>query len=164
MGKEIHVYTLNENPKLSREELKFATKYMYSLLVSRKIHDNTNISIESKEVHDKQELEGQVRIIGDIDKKSPRNFHLLLNTKSSKNRQLLTLAHELVHVKQFAKNQLGISWEEDGVNYCLWKKRKINVDRRGYWNLDWEIEAFGRQEGLLHRYKKFIKEHEIKFD
>jgi hypothetical protein len=162
-AREINVYCINENPKISREELKFATKFMYSLLVSRKMHDATNIWVESREIYDKQKMDGRASVKGDSWAKSPMDFNILLNTRSSKRIQLLTLAHELVHVKQFSKNQLGRHWEEDGINYVIWKKRRVNVDKKSYWFLDWEVEAFGKQEGLYHSYKTFLKEHKIKF-
>lgn len=56
-----------------------------------------------------------------------------------------TLAHEMVHVKQFAKGQLQ---SEDGKNYWMGKR----VTRRvKYLDQPWEVEAFQRQEILFRR-------------
>ncbi len=160
--RECNVYTLNENEKITREELKFATKFMLSLITSRKVHNKLNIWVESKDIRHKEKMDGTAGVRGDHTK-SPRNFNVVLNSLCSRNRQLLTLAHELVHVKQFAINQLGLSWTSDGVNFTRWKRRDVNTDKVHYWDLPWEVEALGRQEGLLHRYKKFVKEQGIKF-
>jgi hypothetical protein len=56
-----------------------------------------------------------------------------------------TLAHEMVHVKQFAKGQLQSA---DGKNYWMGKR----VTRRvKYLDQPWEVEAFQRQEILFRR-------------
>lgn len=58
------------------------------------------------------------------------------------------LAHEMVHLKQYVTGQLKpfildhVIWEGTVMrmfdNPCEW----------GYWNSPWELEAFGRQQGL----------------
>lgn len=58
----------------------------------------------------------------------------------------MTLAHELVHVKQMAKGILKPS--KNGVNY--WAGKKYNK-RTKYLDRPWEIEAFSRQELILRR-------------
>jgi hypothetical protein len=57
----------------------------------------------------------------------------------------VTLAHEMVHVKQLAK---GILKSEKGVNY--WNGKRYSK-RTKYLNQPWEIEAFSKQELLFRR-------------
>ncbi len=57
----------------------------------------------------------------------------------------VTLAHEMVHVKQLAK---GILQTKGGVNY--WKGRRYRRDTK-YLNMPWEIEAFSKQELIFRR-------------
>ncbi len=57
----------------------------------------------------------------------------------------ITLAHEMVHVKQLAK---GILKTEKGVNY--WNGKCYNK-RTKYLNCPWEIEAFSKQELIFRR-------------
>lgn len=56
-----------------------------------------------------------------------------------------TLAHEMVHVKQFAKGQLRC---DGGKNY--WKGKRV-TKRVKYLDQPWEQEAFARQEILFRR-------------
>lgn len=56
-----------------------------------------------------------------------------------------TLAHEMVHVKQFAKGHFQI---RNGKHY--WKSKLI-TKRVKYLDQPWEIEAFARQEILFRR-------------
>jgi len=57
----------------------------------------------------------------------------------------ITLAHEMIHVKQLAKGTLK---QVDGVNY--WNGKRYRKSHR-YLNLPWEIEAFSKQELLFRR-------------
>jgi hypothetical protein len=56
-----------------------------------------------------------------------------------------TLAHEMVHVKQFAKGQFQL---EDGKS--MWMGKRI-TRRVKYLDQPWEVEAFQRQEILFRR-------------
>ena len=57
----------------------------------------------------------------------------------------ITLAHEMIHVKQLAKGTLK---QVDGVNY--WNGKRYRKNHR-YLDLPWEIEAFSKQELLFRR-------------
>ena len=58
----------------------------------------------------------------------------------------LTLAHELVHVKQMAKGTLKTT--KNGNH--LWAGKKYSK-KMAYLNMPWEVEAFSRQELILRR-------------
>lgn len=86
--------------------------------------------------------------------KNPRTFDIELN-RSLKLRPLLeTIAHEMVHVKQYARNELI---ENAGAGKHLWKGAWIGSDV-DYYDLPWEIEAHGRETGLFIRY---IQKHNL---
>lgn len=55
--------------------------------------------------------------------------------------QMQTLAHEMVHVKQYFRKEL------DGSG-CKYKWKGRNADGYQYENQPWEREAFKREEGL----------------
>ncbi len=57
----------------------------------------------------------------------------------------VTLAHEMVHVKQMAK---GILKTVNGVNYWCGKRYSC---RTKYLNKPWEVEAFSKQELIFRR-------------
>ena len=58
----------------------------------------------------------------------------------------ITLAHELVHVKQLAKGTLQN--KPNGVN--IWAGKRYGK-KTAYLSMPWEIEAFSRQELILRR-------------
>ena len=57
----------------------------------------------------------------------------------------LTLAHELVHVKQMAKGQL-----KPVKNGHTWMGKRYS-NKTAYLSLPWEVEAFSRQEIIMRR-------------
>jgi hypothetical protein len=63
--------------------------------------------------------------------------------------QLEILAHEMVHFKQYLKKELI---DLPGSNWVLWNKSlhlaSNDPEAWIYWNSPWELEAFGRQQGL----------------
>lgn len=61
-----------------------------------------------------------------------------------------TLMHELVHVKQYAKNEM--KYLARSHKYTKWHNEKIDTDSVDYWELPWEIEAHGREEGLTQQF------------
>lgn len=58
----------------------------------------------------------------------------------------LTLAHEMVHVRQLAKGMLKPM--SNGVN--IWRGKKYTKKTK-YLNMPWELDAFSRQEILFRR-------------
>ena len=58
----------------------------------------------------------------------------------------MTLAHELVHVKQLAKGVL-----KQGARYTTWAGKKYSNKTTPYLDMPWEIQAFSQQELILRR-------------
>jgi hypothetical protein len=80
----------------------------------------------------------------------PREFSVYVSNEQSRNQFLKTLAHELVHVKQYAKqetvNYIRKPWV---VKFC---GTYIDTRQVSYWDYPWEIEAYGREIGLVSKY------------
>ena len=72
------------------------------------------------------------------------SYVVLIKPRSLKDMGI-TLAHEMVHVKQLAKGTLK---QVNGVNY--WNGKRYRKNHR-YLNLPWEIEAFSKQELLFRK-------------
>ena len=74
-----------------------------------------------------------------------------------------TLAHELVHLKQFSKGELGNERVASSKNYApivstywkgkYWKPGKLQDD---YWDAPWEIEAHGKEVGLFKKWDDYL--------
>jgi len=65
--------------------------------------------------------------------------------------QMMTFAHEFVHVKQFIRKELCPTTGKT-LTKSLQKLNPSNSD--DYWDHPCEIEAYGRSFGLVHRYSR----------
>ena len=78
----------------------------------------------------------------------PRVFELEINSKMKLRKILETVAHEMVHVKQYARGEL---YQGTRIAKHRWQGKWVsnNLD---YWDQPWEIEAHGREAGLFIRW------------
>lgn len=74
-----------------------------------------------------------------------REFEIEANRNLTLRKLLETIAHEMVHVKQYARRELH------PVNNT-WCGKTVNPKKTSYWDLPWEIEAHGRELGLFVRW------------
>ena len=77
-----------------------------------------------------------------------RTFELEVDKSQPLRALLETVAHEMVHVKQYAKDELHEYTMKKGHRY----KGKFFSDKLDYWDEPWEIEAHGRETGLFVRW------------
>lgn len=92
----------------------------------------------------REKIKGEVEIMDD--EKPPREFEITLDGSMSTRAIIVALAHEMVHVKQYATGELK---NTDKLNVNIWKRKKITIGRNDYWDLPWEVEAYGREIALL---------------
>lgn len=83
----------------------------------------------------------------------PRRFKIVINTSLGPKRLLESLAHEMVHVKQYAKGELKDYVYSKHVKWCGVKMLYDEEDDDQYFESPWEIEAYGRQVGLYSGFK-----------
>lgn len=144
----MRIQIINSNPKIPDSELRDAIRFMYRILVEDEDYKRTTIKVISRPLKRRK----QASVLPHPDKKPI--YTITLNTRYSKRHQLCSIAHELVHVKQFITEELGATGEtEDGEKFTRWYNAKVSEKFCYYHDLPWEVEAFGRQYGL---YKRFI--------
>lgn len=78
-------------------------------------------------------------------KNEPREFLIEIHPGIGARYILETLAHEMVHVKQLV-------YHETNDELSVWKGKRVNSDLLDYWHHPWEIEAHGREDGLLTKF------------
>jgi hypothetical protein len=78
----------------------------------------------------------------------PRDFEIHLKKSKKIDKMISTLAHEFVHLKQFAKMELNESLDK-------WKSIPIDSEKIEYHDLPWEVEATCLEEILFHQYKQY---------
>ena len=78
-----------------------------------------------------------------------RTFEIEVDRTLRLRRLLETVAHEMVHVKQYARDELHVDYAN------CWKNDFYT--KTDYWDCPWEIEAHGRELGLFIRWAELHK-------
>lgn len=135
------------NDILSKKEIKNALVFFGNELLGSRLSNNIYIELKNCDLPQNDmgfcnPLEWDYR---------PREFEILLNRTMNRKDQYETLAHEMVHVKQYARNEWKIY---DGDNY-KWQGKKIYMPWSKYKYMPWEIEAKKYEPILLRRYEEF---------
>jgi hypothetical protein len=148
---EINVYG-TKNRKLIRQ-LSEAAEFFARCLMHGRMVDNLELDIEIESKLDVQGL-----CVNEDDNRRSRFFTVQLR-KQDTDDMIQTLAHELIHVKQHAKNEHvkkhlttkgGLKIESYWMGK-VWRPGRGEVD---YYDSPWEIEAYGREVGLMYRWIK----------
>lgn len=86
----------------------------------------------------------------------PRKFIMNVNIErgTTLERFITCVAHEMVHVKQYIKNEL-IDLASTDFELSVYKNKRYRASMP-YWDQPWEIEAYGRERGLMISYFESI--------
>lgn len=82
---------------------------------------------------------------GEVYKLGPKFLAMTIDSALDIERLIVTLAHEMVHVKQHARGQIKPS-RSSKTHY--WMGRHI---RKSYYDQPWEIEAFSKERVLANK-------------
>lgn len=116
--------------------------YSEILIPSERIRNNIHITIKFDKDLD---FYGTAGIMGHNTLKKAREFEIELHPGIQARGIFSTLAHEMVHVKQYAFGELD-------EHLSVWKGKKVNSDKIDYWWQPWEIEAHGLENALLAKF------------
>lgn len=81
----------------------------------------------------------------------PREFVIRINNDLNIRHTLLTLAHEMVHVKQYARQEMK---DMPFGRFVRWKRKTVDIKSMAYTKLPWEQEASQKEKELLKEFKK----------
>ena len=112
------------------------------LIPNTRINNNISVDIKFNRTIDNYGLTG---VEGCNSAKKARDFLIEIHSDIGARNILETLAHEMVHVKQFAYGEINDS-------LSVWKGQAVDLDEVDYWWLPWEIEAHGMEAGLLTKF------------
>ena len=132
--------------------LEEAARFFADQLMDPRMVRNLTIDIE---VYDNLDVEGEC--VDEDGVRNPRWFTIGLKGQDIKD-MIKTLGHEMVHVKQHAKNELQTGHAvaaRGGLKiYSKWMGEiwKPKGKEDAYFDAPWEIEAYGREVGLVHRF------------
>ena len=131
--------------KAVRKMVEMASWYYAERLMGKRLMGSLDLTINlKKNLLSKEGNEGSA--IWDDDGVRPREFTIELDSTVKIRNLLITLAHEMVHIKQWAKGEMYEYVKSPMVRF---HKTKFELDDTNYWEYPWEIEAFGRQLGLF---------------
>lgn len=134
-------------------EIEEAASFFASLLMDPRMVRNIELDIEIS-----KSLDVQGACNPEDDGRRPRWFTIQLRDAKGDDPLMKTLAHEMVHIKQFAKGEMYTDHFKTARGY-----RKLQTEWQGsvwnpskkeheYFDSPWEIEAYGREVGLYQRY------------
>lgn len=141
------IVTNCRNPKLE-QELISAAKFYTKELLTKKMYKHVFLEIVIK--NNIKDL-GNCCITFYNDWYKAREFEIELKTTRSRKKMLQTLAHEIVHLKQFAKGELNSANDK-------WRGQSIDCDVVSYHDLPWEVEASSLEYILYAMYEDYKKE------
>jgi hypothetical protein len=82
---------------------------------------------------------------GVVSKVGPKCLSMIIDSGLDIERLIITVAHEMVHVKQYARGQVKSS-KSRKTHYWMGK----NI-RKSYYEQPWEIEAFSKERILANK-------------
>jgi hypothetical protein len=144
-----------KNDKMTRKEMLFATKFFASHLMTERMCKSLSIDVRCNPHH---YCYGSS--VWTDDNHRPKEFEIILDSSIGKRTQLITLAHEMVHVKQHATGELKSLLRK---RVERWKGEYIRENTLNYFDMPWEIEAYGRELGLYQMYMQWKKDNKLKF-
>jgi hypothetical protein len=123
---------------------------MGNLLMQEDVHRYMSINVEIRFISNFQSDHGFIAQCNYMDDRlRPNKFYIDFDDNLSAKSTLITLAHEMTHIKQMAFGQRQESLDGKGMR---WMGMLIYPDDMHYYDLPWEIEAYGREYGLYDRY------------
>lgn len=144
--------------KKHRARYESAIRFYGSILMEPDIHETLNVELHLSKKFDQY---GQT-LNDDFLTNRPQFFKIELRTEVD-DEPLLTLAHEMVHVKQYAMGELTLDFITENIQLLKLKGLKVKpmwMDKvvsfrdceSPYWDSPWEVEAYGRQNSLYERF------------
>lgn len=139
--------------KAKTKELREAADFFARQLMHGRMVNNLMIDIEKV-----RRLDVMGECVNEDDTRNPRWFTINLRDASGDDDVVKTLAHEMVHVKQYAKNemktQMRVTRGGGFQRATVWQGEVWNPKSKEdeYWDCPWEIEAYGREVGLYHKW------------
>ena len=127
--------------KISKRQLQ-AINYFASRLLSHQLSRHLHIRISYRNVN----THWGMTIVDDYNASGkPRYFLIEVNKNLNERERLMTIAHEMVHVKQYAKMELNEEMNR-------WHGKFVDADKIPYIEQPWEIEAYDVGDKLFEDY------------
>ena len=154
------VYIRKNGFQINSRLTRYAVQWYAHMLMHHNLCKNLEIRVTHKDLG---RIYAEVMPVYEEDSYRTRIFSVVMNPLYSTRNYLLSLAHEMVHVKQYATGEVR-DLERADLLLVKWKDVFVSEEVNNYYDLPWEIDAFGRELGLYVRLKDHIDKHKIPFD
>lgn len=148
----MYLRTKGKPSKIDLKLCKQASRFYAKKLLGDILYHKINLTIKFEQFKPREKCIAYCE--WEHDNHLARDFIITINEKLSKNAMLLAIAHEMVHLKQYAKGELK---DYIKVDKCKWMGEQYEIDKLDYWDQPWEIEAYGRERGLYVKFKESLK-------
>ena len=132
--------------KEEQKQIKSLCQFVYDKFFSKRLQDVLEVNMNFNDSLFKEE-----NVYGDCiwedQHYKPREFTVRIDSSQKFKMVLNTIAHELTHVKQWAKGEMFEMQRQRKV--YKFNKQMVDTKKTDYWDLPWEIEAHGRSIGLV---------------
>ena len=141
---------------MCKAEIKFATAFFAKYLMGDRLLNNLGIEL----LFENQGKMADGHCSPVEHSRNPRMFEIGINPKLRRYKMLQCLAHEMVHVKQYARGELS-----NELATAKWRGKvfKLTNSFEDYRNWPWEVEAYGRDRSLYLFYCIMLKSEKITF-
>jgi hypothetical protein len=153
MQMTVSIYGISDRSKKIGPLLN-AAEFFVTQLLGKRMADGVTIDIEVRKTFD-----AAGECVNEDGTTRSRWFTIILKEQKL-DTMLLTLAHEMVHVKQHVRNEISYKRatrckpDQMTSEVHLWRGEEWvpgkNEDE--YFDAPWEVEAYGREGGLVHRF------------
>lgn len=147
-----------KNNILTKKEVRYMLNFFGQILLGKRLSKNLYV-----EVHFVELPEDTLGLCNPIEdgKRHPREFEIYVDPSLSKKKQITTIAHEMVHIMQFARGEFKILEQRD---IYRWMGQKVVYSRKQYRNMPWEVEAHCSEKYLYGFYTKHCRRNKLEFD
>lgn len=149
----MHVHFVSRVRQDLKDRILAATKFYAKILLDSRIVRDLHIDYV---LSARYSLWGECFCDDEFERK-PRFFTIKLK-RADEDDMMSTIAHEMVHVKQFVKGEYrsGVPSKFGSKAVGMWNGQAWYPKRHEdpYYDAPWEIDAFGREVGLYDRYVK----------
>lgn len=143
----MYLKTKGKPTKVPIKLCKEASKWYGRYLLGDKLYHNIELILDFSETDMSPSLYGYCEWNDTNDK--ARSFTITINPVLGKRNMLLALAHEMVHVKQYARGEMK---NYIRMNKVKWMGKIYDGEEIDYWEHPWEIDAHGREKGLYYKF------------
>jgi len=133
--------------------VKDAARWMMGFHIGCRLANN--ISLEINIIKDLKDTNIYGSVLWSDSNSRPREYDMDLCYYINDRTLFRILAHEIVHIKQYATGDLKDLASQ--ANYCKWKNDLVQSEGRGsgsYFDLPWEKEARKYQEVIFNEWRK----------